>query len=353
MLIPNLWAYYKDRIGGKNPTKYFTPSKPLWGFTQKPRSIISLPRNNRAMPIKNHNLFVIDAPLSLPSPNAVLGHHRRQFDTAITHPHSHQGQIEIAYCHKGQGIFLIDNAVIAFEPGDVVIVPSGTPHVIQSIQGTSSDWYFNHFCAATVLSALSNLPPAVLSATEHWWHFPKKTHPVISDTTLLLTGEVVNVLPYLPGHTSTAAQGFVLALLSLVASAKATHSQGTPTPCRLQRIGPAIHYLSTHFTESLNVDALAQYCHVSTVHFRRLFQSLVGMAPRQYLFALRIEMAKAMLKQSDATITAIAHSVGFNSVSSFNRQFQTLAGESPRAFRQRGLSPATASADSEGNTQGN
>ena len=284
-----------------------------------------------------------NAPVSMPSPAAVVGLHEYQPDTEITQLHQHRGQVEIAYCHQGQGVFLIDNALFAYGPGDVVIVPAGTPHGIQSIAGTHSDWYFNYCCAETVLTSRGQLPRAVHTATDHWWHFPRDTHPTISDTTRLLTGEVVNHLPTQPGHTSTAAQGFILALLSLVATAKAPHTQGEPTSYHWQRISPAIDYLSTHFTEPLEVEILAQACHFSAVHFRRLFYTLMGLSPRQYLFALRVEMAKAMLTASDQPILAIAHQVGFTSLSSFNRQFRAAAGMSPRAWRQHNA--ATASDD--------
>lgn len=158
-------------------------------------------------------LTTINSPTLLPSPIAVVGHHHLQLDTDITHLHSHQGQVEIAYCHQGQGVFLVGNEVLAYGPGDVVIVPSGTAHAIQSVAGTTSDWYFNHFNPLTVLTTWINISADMLGATDHWWHFPRDTHPAISDTTRLLTGEVANVLPYVPGHTSTTAQGFIMALL--------------------------------------------------------------------------------------------------------------------------------------------
>ena len=286
-------------------------------------------------------LISLDHSLPLPTPLAVVGRRHCQADGDITHFHYHQNQVEIAYCHRGQGIFIVDTAVVAFGPGDVVIVPAGTPHAIQSMSGSSSDWYFNHFCPAAVLSSIGPLPKSVLAATEQWWHFPRSTHQTISDTTLLLTGEVVNVLPSTPYHTSSAAQGFILALLSLVASANAKHSQGKPTPCRLKRISPAISYLSQHFTHPLKVEALAQCCAVSAVHFRRLFHELVGMSPRRYLFALRVEMAKAMLSQTARPVQAVAEAVGFQSLSSFNHQFRKQTTLSPRAYRQQRLNVAT------------
>lgn len=55
----------------------------------------------------------------------------------------------------------------------------------------------------------------------------------------------------------------------------------------------------------------------------------------QLLKEYRVEDAKALLKQTRMKVEDVAYEAGFNSLTSFNRTFQELAGCTPSQYRKK------------------
>lgn len=72
---------------------------------------------------------------------------------------------------------------------------------------------------------------------------------------------------------------------------------------------------------------------MSEVHFRRLFISIFGVTPNQYLTTVRMRAAKTLLVSDEYTISEIAEKVGYNSVYYFSRAFKRECGVTPSDFR--------------------
>lgn len=87
------------------------------------------------------------------------------------------------------------------------------------------------------------------------------------------------------------------------------------------------------FAKTLDVPDLARIAFMSPAHFSRRFRATFGETPHRYLQRRRIERACAMLRDTDATVTAIALAVGFDSLGTFSRTFAQIIGRSPTKYR--------------------
>ncbi len=87
--------------------------------------------------------------------------------------------------------------------------------------------------------------------------------------------------------------------------------------------------------EAWAVPRLARVSGVSQAHFARSFRDAFGVPPHRYLLTRRLERAKALLRDTDLSITAIAFDTGWNSLGTFGRVFRDVTGESPGALRAR------------------
>jgi transcriptional regulator GlxA family with amidase domain len=87
--------------------------------------------------------------------------------------------------------------------------------------------------------------------------------------------------------------------------------------------------------EEWPVPRLAQVSGVSEAHFARSFKNAFGIPPHRYLLTRRMERAKALLRDTDLTITEIAFQTGWNSLGTFGRIFRDITGESPSELRER------------------
>jgi AraC-like DNA-binding protein len=101
-----------------------------------------------------------------------------------------------------------------------------------------------------------------------------------------------------------------------------------------QQVIKAKHFIDDHFAENIDLNNIAVEAHFSKFHFIRLFRSLYGVSPYQYLIAVRIANAKQLLQQNNC-VTDVCFSVGFASIPSFTLLFKKTTGYTPAAFKQK------------------
>ena len=111
--------------------------------------------------------------------------------------------------------------------------------------------------------------------------------------------------------------------------------QGRQDPALLRRLLRAKDRMDAASHEEWPVPRLARVSGVSEAHFARSFKEAFGLPPHRYLLTRRIERAKALLRDTELSITEIAFETGWNSLGTFGRIFRDITGESPGQLRAR------------------
>mgnify|MGYP000815475874 FL=1 len=97
---------------------------------------------------------------------------------------------------------------------------------------------------------------------------------------------------------------------------------------------PALNYIGENFHESIRIEELADVCHISETHLRRIFQESMRMPPVEYINWVRIRAACKELRKTNASVSDIALHCGFTTISTFNRNFRKILGVSPQQWRR-------------------
>ena len=101
-------------------------------------------------------------------------------------------------------------------------------------------------------------------------------------------------------------------------------------------LSPAIEYLKEHFTDnSLAISHLATLCNMSEVYFRRLFQGVYGVSPKEYLIEKRMAYAKTLLLSGALSVSEVALRCGYGEPCHFSREFLRRVGVPPKDFSSR------------------
>jgi AraC family transcriptional regulator len=79
---------------------------------------------------------------------------------------------------------------------------------------------------------------------------------------------------------------------------------------------------------------LAQEAGLSSYHFLRTFESVIGLTPHQYVMRARLRQAAIRLAVTPGKILDVALDCGFGDVSNFNHAFRAEFGVSPRLYRK-------------------
>jgi AraC-like DNA-binding protein len=93
-------------------------------------------------------------------------------------------------------------------------------------------------------------------------------------------------------------------------------------------------WIDAHSHRQIDLEHAAGQAGISAFHFLRLFSSVLGVTPHQYLVRSRLRHAARLLADDKRPITDVAYDVGFGDLSNFVRTFHRAAGVSPLRFRQ-------------------
>ena len=82
-------------------------------------------------------------------------------------------------------------------------------------------------------------------------------------------------------------------------------------------------YIETHIDQPIDLSILAKIACFSPFHFHRIFTTLTGETPNNFLLRIRIEKAAYLLMNyKKLPVGEIAYTCGFNNISSFSRTFK-------------------------------
>ena len=254
--------------------------------------------------------------------------------------------LEIGICHADSGILEICGEPIPFKAGDVTVIPKNVPHTTYSTPGTESHWSYLYVDQRELLR---NVLPA------SWRNFElnpdgfrgfkyilnQEEHPHIHH---LVMGIIREIQEQRPSY-QISAKGLFTSLYielyriqSLENNEQAIPKNNMNTGNGLDNslvIAPALDYIEENYMQQFTIEFLADLCHWSPTHFRRVFHDIMGTSPLDYLNNTRIMKSCNLLRSTEESILDISGMVGFHSVSSYNRYFIKIMQMSPREYRKQ------------------
>jgi len=100
------------------------------------------------------------------------------------------------------------------------------------------------------------------------------------------------------------------------------------------RIGRAIAYIERHFQSKIRLEDLSRAAGLSTQHFVYLFKKDVGETFKPYLKRLRIRKSQELMQDPYVTITEVCLDVGYQDLTTFERDFKRVTSMTPRDYRK-------------------
>jgi len=293
------------------------------------------PKIVQKQPFRDYHLEFAPCILDADFPISIGSGRFVQRDAPITRLHLHDA-LEIGYCHSGSGIFVIENKVLPFRAGDLCIINNREMHLAQSARNTVSAWTFVMVDPVRLLGPQVE-EPEILSMAALCG--PDFNNILRGSAHAEMARQALNTIQELsdrkPGYRAAVRAGIWGIMVGLHRLPNPTRPDSMPpVSCGMERIAPALDHLARYYAQPFRVRQLADLCHVGVTHFRRLFQKATGLSPVQYLTRLRIRMAASLLESTSRKILDISLEVGYPTLSSFNRHFHSIMGDTPRKWRQ-------------------
>lgn len=256
--------------------------------------------------------------------------------------------LEIGVCHSDGGTMEFYGQPLTFQAGDLTVIPRNVPHTTYSAPGTESHWSYLFFDPQELFRSL--LPSTwknydlSLNGFQNFKHIlSREDYPHAYQLTMAVIRELEEQKP----SYQLSAKGLLLSLyieLYRIESepeigggadkGKKEAADDSPVDNTLV-IAPALEYIEENYMQQFTIEHLANLCHWSPTHFRRVFHDIMGTSPLDYLNNTRIMKSCNLLRSTEESVLNISEMAGFHSVSSYNRCFVKIMQMSPREYRKQ------------------
>jgi AraC-like DNA-binding protein len=95
-----------------------------------------------------------------------------------------------------------------------------------------------------------------------------------------------------------------------------------------------IQYINDNISEKIEIHQLAEMTKWSHHHFIKIFTKYINQTPYQYILTKKIEKAKAIICETDNSLSSISIDLGFSSYSNFCNAFKKETGKTPDTYRK-------------------
>lgn len=102
---------------------------------------------------------------------------------------------------------------------------------------------------------------------------------------------------------------------------------------RSKTVQDMLEYVKLHYKEQITLDTLAERLHFNARYLSQLFKKESGMNFVDYLNKVRIDKAKILLRQGNATMDGIASEVGYCDAKYFAKTFKKIENKTPSEYR--------------------
>ena len=116
---------------------------------------------------------------------------------------------------------------------------------------------------------------------------------------------------------------------------RCTPTAATQPDGQAGRMGEIAAYIAAHAEETLTLEHLGKVAGLSPFHLQRTFKSVVGVSPKAYQAAKRLEAFKAGLRAGECVLGAV-FDAGYGSTSRVYEQVDGGLGMTPSAYRAGG-----------------
>lgn len=258
---------------------------------------------------------------------------RERPNVTLTHSHWHP-EYEILYMKSGKIEIKSDKQSFPLSPREIAFISPSRLHSITTLQESSNYYAFvfslelvtlpqTHFFQKEMIEPLANgtlqLPNVLRTDDPNYNAVASALDDIVNSGTLD------------PRRKQTIFSSIIRIFMAMFDRLE---------PCNIyakhqsnETVKTVLAYLTQHFSESINLQQIADHVHLHPNYLCSLFKDFTGRTVFQHLTGIRIDNAAQLLKTEPIPINEVASRCGFESASFFSKKFKEIMGMSPVEYR--------------------
>jgi AraC family transcriptional regulator, transcriptional activator of pobA len=250
-------------------------------------------------------------------------------------PRTH-GHATLVYHTAGHATFE-QNGRWRVEPGDILVIPAGQPHLRLSTHG--SEYWGLGICMPCFDDR------AGVALPDPFERVRKGAHAVvsISSSRRAFTNELFQELANdsSPHRGSSAAVQRSLLTLILHEVVNALGDKSHPVVHEGGVAADALRFIESHYMQPLTLGQVARAVGRSSAYVTTALSQATGKSAVAWITTYRLAQARTLLVHTNERIETVAERVGYRDTTHFIRMFRRAAGVTPAAYRASHRTPTT------------
>lgn len=243
--------------------------------------------------------------------------------------------LEIGYCHYGDGDLVIEDDLYRFGAGMISCIPANFLHVTRSDTDVKAFWEYIYINPEDILrqwgKSTQEIQDIMEAVGKKSFFIKAEENPMI----VTMIRAIFEEMQQKGAHYRECVRGIAYALLFEIARFNGREAWQTIGKGVSLQLESAIEYVEKNYPNDFKIADLANECHMSETHFRRIFQEKMNMTPVEYVNFVRVRKACELIDKTDISMEDVAEKVGFITPSTFNRNFRRIIGTSPYQWKKR------------------
>lgn len=251
----------------------------------------------------------------------------------------YHAQYELLYISSSNGIRFVGDSVSHFFPGDLVLVGAYLPHLWRNDVS-----YYQE-------AETKDVNTIIIKFTKNFIGEDTFTQPEFSAINQLLdeskyglsfgqntSQQLHHELMKIGGLSAVEQSIKLLSLLNQLSITKdrevlSSTDMRKYTEENSQRIDTVLKFISDNYDSYITLKDVADIACLTTNSFCRFFKKMTNKSFTQFLNEVRIRNAARLLVQEDLPVSEVCYTVGYRTITNFNRQFKHIMGCTPNAYR--------------------
>jgi AraC-like DNA-binding protein/quercetin dioxygenase-like cupin family protein len=245
-------------------------------------------------------------------------------------------EYEIVFISNGQGKRRIGEHISYFENGDLIFLGPNIPHLgfaqelyeqhVEVVVQMKEDFLGKDFLNRQELSDIRQLFERARSGVTFYGHTRWEVGQILQ--TMIEKDGFSRLMDLLKALQ-------LMARSSEAASLNINHLSLEVKPQDHQRMDAVNKFVEENFRHSVSLEEVAGKVSMSEEAFCRFFKKLNHRTFFEFLNEYRVMHACKLFSDAHLNIADVSFESGFNNMSHFNKQFKTVTGETPTAYRKK------------------
>lgn len=246
--------------------------------------------------------------------------------------HQHE-EIQLSLILSGEGDLIVGDSIHQYRSGDIILVGSNLPHLLQSAESDEESHmislffsynsfggeFFDHLDFETIRKLLEDAASGLLVRSDK--HDLQNYFTDLDSASSL--ERFINLMTLLNKIKSCDYD----ILSSFVYKRKYSEDDGT-------RMSKIMNFAITEYHREVSLEEVASIANLTPNAFCRYFKTRTNKTFFQFLLEIRLEHAsRLLLEKKEHSISEICTFSGFKNLSNFNRKFKQIKGCTPSKWR--------------------